>query len=377
MKKFILQLLLLAFFSLLLIVSFDFFYRRSFHRQYQWPEAFLLSPRIAEPYELVKVGNSHPQSGLDFSHYKIKSLDLTGAAQRFSFDLAMLKQHRQQIKPGAIILLAVTPLSFSHRPADQNDGLQGNYYRQMSPFLIPHIKWSNYFQTQITPFVRSGYLWRQEVKKTVEDRLSLEQRNPELDKVVPKASPLMVPTSENSKVVKILTVDSDNYFYNVEAIKQEIADHTPEDPRRLQDNMNFVYHKWNETDEFGQQYFAENRHDLEKLILYCQEQGWRPVLLTLPISQILLDGLQDDYMDVYLYQNLAKMDLHAVEYLDYSANTGMSDDILFFENADHLSKNGAKVFSYLLLQDLIQQGYLDASVDNYNYGPLYQTVLQK
>lgn len=71
------------------------------------------------------------------------------------------------------------------------------------------------------------------------------------------------------------------------------------------------------------------------------------------------------------------MDLHAVEYLDYSANTGMSDDILFFENADHLSKNGAKVFSYLLLQDLIQQGYLDASVDNYNYGPLYQTVLQK
>lgn len=293
MKKFILQLLLLAFFSLLLIVFFDFFYRRSFHRQYQWPEAFLPSPGIAEPYELVKVGNSHPQSGLDFSHYKIKSLDLTGAAQRFSFDLAMLKQHRQQIKPGAIILLAVTPLSFSHRPADQNDGLQGNYYRQMSPFLIPHIKWSNYFQTQITPFVRSGYLWRQEVKKTVEDRLAAEQKGPE-------SVPSRIFPQMPSQKLPNLAVTSDNYFYNVEAIKQEIADHTPEDPRRLQDNMNFVYHKWNETDEFGQQYFAENRHDLEKLILYCQEQGWRPVLLTLPISQILLDGLQDDYMDVYL-----------------------------------------------------------------------------
>ncbi|MPM84264.1 hypothetical protein SDC9_131335 [bioreactor metagenome] len=116
----------------------------------------------------------------------------------------------------------------------------------------------------------------------------------------PESVPSRIFPQMPSQKLPNLAVTSDNYFYNVEAIKQEIADHTPEDPRRLQDNMNFVYHKWNETDEFGQQYFAENRHDLEKLILYCQEQGWRPVLLTLPISQILLDGLQDDYMDVYL-----------------------------------------------------------------------------
>jgi hypothetical protein len=47
------------------------------------------------------------------------------------------------------------------------------------------------------------------------------------------------------------------------------------------------------------------------------------------------------------------------------------DNLFLFGNADHMSGSGAAVFSYILLKDLIEAGYLPESVDGYDYGPLY------
>ena len=74
-----------------------------------------------------------------------------------------------------------------------------------------------------------------------------------------------------------------------------------------------------------------------------------------------------NYKSVYIYNQLAKIDLGKTPYFDFTQQTNFSRQALFFDDADHMNKTGAKVFSYLLLQKLIEQGYLSHSVDGYKY----------
>ncbi len=76
-------------------------------------------------------------------------------------------------------------------------------------------------------------------------------------------------------------------------------------------------------------------------------------------------------MDTYLKQNMAKVDTNGAEYWDYSEHTELSSDLFLYGNADHLNDRGGATFSYLLMQDLIDKGYLPESVDGYNYGAVY------
>jgi len=359
MKHLFFKILLLGFLVTVGLLGSDWLYRSFSNQSYRLPQNILPSGSLDEPYQIVKVGNSHAQSGITFRGYKQKSLDLSGVAQRFAFDLAYLKQHRQQIDTNALVLITVSPISFSHRPADRNDGLQGNYYGRISPFLIPDLKLSDYLQTQIFPFVRSGYLLRQRHADQVRDRISEEQRAPEQPSV----------SNASSKPRKQFGVGSEEDLLNVEAIKLEIAKPTSIDLKNHRENVNFVYHKWYETDEFGQQYFAKNSHDLEELIAYCYANGWRPVLITIPVTNLLLDGLLDDYMQTYVYNNLENTDLQGTKYLDFSKNEVISKDNYLFSNADHLNEKGAAIFSYVLLQELIDQEYLSPEDDGYSYEP--------
>jgi hypothetical protein len=386
MKTLFAKLLILSSLVVALLLAVDLVYRRTYNAVYEVPENILISPKIAEPYQLVKVGNSHAQSGIDLTHYNEKSLDLSGVAQRFVFDLALLKQYHQQIDDNAVILIAVTPISFSHRKADRNDGLQGNYYGRLSPFLIPDLKVSDYLQRKVVPFVRAGYLFRRKHTEAVTSRIADEQSRPEPEQKSPepeqespepkqKASEKTTSVQPNnalpSKVTRVLNVNTADYYYNVEAIQHELANTTAVETRLYMDNMNFIYHKWYETDEFDPKYFEGNREDLEKLIEYCLEHNWRPVLITIPITHVLQDGLLDDYMQKYLYDNLEKTDLQGVEYIDFSKDERITKNNFLFENADHLNSRGSAIFSYLLLQELIHRGYFSEETDGYDYRPLY------
>lgn len=361
MKQLLIKLFVLGLLVTSGLLITDQLYRLRFKEPYHLPQNILQSGPISEPYQIVKLGNSHAQSGITFRGYKQKGLDLSGVAQRFTFDLAYLKQHRRQIGPNALILITVSPISFSHRPADRNDGLQGNYYGRISPFLIPDLKVGDYLQTQIFPFVRTGYLLRQKHTDEIRERISREQRAPE-----PEMVAAFVPPPSQKK--RILGQNSEDELLYVEAIEYELAHPTAIDIGNHQDNVNFVYHKWYETEEFGEQYFARNRQDLERLIAYCYANGWRPVLVTLPITQLLADGLLDDYMQRYVYQNMALTDLQETPYLDFS-NHEMSRNNYLFGNADHLNEKGAMVLSYTLLRELITRGFLSPDVDGYNYEP--------
>ncbi len=368
MKEIALKLLLVFGLTALVLICFDFAYRQTYNLDFKIPRNVVKNPPIDEKYRIVKLGNSHTQDGITFEKYKTKSLDLSGVAQRFETDLAVLRQHQNQIDEGAVVLINVSPISFSHTNANTKKGFQAGYYGRVSPLYIPNLNWSDYIESEFLSFARSGHYWRQKYAKKVLDEKSAGDKSAFERNAVkteptpaPELPPVPLPAaSANNTPPRDTTFDIDFILANLEKPTKI--------PGKFENSVNFMYTKWYQTDEFNPDYFAVNKKDLERLIAFCLKQNWKPVLITIPISQELEDGLLDDYKQVYLYDVLSQTDTQGVEYLDFSSDPQIKQNNLWFGNSDHLSKQGAAAFSYFLLQDLIEKGYLPAEVNGYEYG---------
>ncbi len=361
MKKLFLHLLLLSCIVLVASLIVDTIYRTYVDDDYPYPVLWYDKP-IETPYDFVVLGNSHSQSGIVLDGIKRSGLQLSGVAQRFDFDLALLKQHKKQIKTGAVIIIPVTPISFSHKKPDQEDGFQDMYYSRMAPFLIPYIDVGNYIQAQITPFFRSGYLLRQWHAKNVSETVAAQE------KWVEPTAPISPPGSASQELTESETLPTPQFQpLSVQRINLLLNTLDPARIGKHKDNINFVYNKWLNTDEFGQVYFEHNRRSLEEVISFAIQKGWQPVLVTIPLSAELVEALPDSYMQEYLYNNLNQTDLQNTEYIDFSNELEISGNNEFYSNADHLNDTGAIIFSYKLLLELIARGYLPKAADGYDY----------
>lgn len=340
-------------------VGIDALYRHIYKLPYPWPRNIWILPEIKDKFKLVLVGNSHADEGITFAGYNIKTLTLTDPAQSFDYELANLKMHARQINKGAAIIIDVSQISFSQRTYGREDSFQTMYYDgRLSPFLIPHLKIEDYIQSQIFPFLRTGYVWRQKYNDQIRERISAEERW-----VTPTPTPTSTPTAAPALTAK---VGGENYF-QVRVIQHELSSPSADSDKRLEGSLNFIFEKWYRTGGFGPQYFEQNRKDLEQLIAYCQQMKWRPVLITIPISKVLQVGLLPDFMQVYVYDNITKTNLHGADYVDFTRYDQLTRDTYLFRDSDHLNGKGATILSYLLLRYLVDKGYLPSSADGYDY----------
>ena len=117
---------------------------------------------------------------------------------------------------------------------------------------------------------------------------------------------------------------------------------------------------------FGPNYLDQNRKVFDDMIAYSKAHGWRPILITFPLSQTLLNGLGPGFLNNWLYGPLSKANIGNIPYINLLNDPRLKSANLFGD-ADHLNKEGASVVSYLILQKLIRMGYLPKSADGYEY----------
>ena len=344
--------------SLALIMSFgvDYFYRQVNNLPYNPPQNIFPLPEIAEKYKIVALGNSHAESGLIFDEYNTKTKSLASVSQSFEYDLALLKMNSRQIDKGAIIIITVSPISFSQMKPKKDELVNMNYYDgRLSPYLIPYLKVSEYLQIQIAPFVRSGYLWRQEHAKKVALAVDQSYAASRGEKLTPDP----IDTSQ------FRPTDPPYTSLTVEEIKKELD--APASPMLdwMSRSADLTADKWYNSGGFSKSSFRKNREDLEDIISYSIDHHWRPILITFPINQVLLNTLEKDYLKHYIYDNLDQTDLHRTPYFNFANDPRLTKNAYIFTNSDHLNSKGAAVISYLLLQKLIENKYLTKSVDKY------------
>jgi hypothetical protein len=367
MKKLILKITIIIMLATILSLIVDYFYRHSYRLTYQFPKNILVRSEIIKKYELVKLGNSHSESGLMLDRYKVKSLNLSSVAQTFEYDLALLKMNRNQIKDNAVIIINVSPISFSQKKPDKDANVNMNYYDgRLSPFLIPHLKLSEYFQIQIVPFSRAGYLWRETIAKNINDKtMSTFAANWNKQKKTIKTENNIAPVLTTAVIID--SSRSALPTFNVVEIKEELKN-PPVAPLALhEESMHFILNKWYKSGGFDTASFNTNKDDLIDLINYCLQNKWHPVLVTMPISQILQNNLEPGYFKKYIYDNLNDLSLKGIKYFNFSTNKQLTENKYLFSNSDHLNLRGASITSYLLLQELIKNGYLSKKADGYDY----------
>lgn len=362
-------------------LGIDYLYRHTYQLPYQFPKNLLPLPETAEKYSLVKVGNSHAQDGLLFDQYNVKTLELANVAQSFEYDLALLKMHSKQIAKDAIIIINVSPLSFSQdKPKKKDEAISMTYYRGgLSPFLIPRVKVSDYIQIQFFPFVRSGYLWREKYAKEKETsardsfaKLLEEQHatptpTPKAILIQTKQSPPIPTPTLTKEQLRLRLHQSTQFLEDVSDIQEELSAPSDLTDERMEASVQFMTNKWHNPG-FSTESFMTNREDLQKMIDYCLANGWRPVLITLPMSQVLIDRMGGKaYLDEYIYDNLKAINTYNLPYINFIEDKRLTENRTLFSNSDHLNDKGASIVSYLLLQKLIDMYYLPKTADDYLY----------
>jgi hypothetical protein len=90
---------------------------------------------------------------------------------------------------------------------------------------------------------------------------------------------------------------------------------------------------------------------LQELVIFCQDRGYRPVIIFPPVTKYLNVYFDRQFRELYIDSFLEKACVRGVPYFNYMDDERFSDKNLFF-NSFFLNLQGRKLFTKQVLQDL-------------------------
>lgn len=103
----------------------------------------------------------------------------------------------------------------------------------------------------------------------------------------------------------------------------------------------------------------QNVRDFKKMIDYCLDKGYQPVVISSPISCYFLEAYPAEKLrDFNNITEKVMKDYPDLLYLDYSNDAEISANMKYFKDAIHMNDVGADAFTKKLLERLVQEGYL-------------------
>ncbi len=276
--------------------------------------------------ELVNLGNSHEHAGLRWGEF------FDGSAHNFAlssqsprYGLGILKDKERFFSPGAIVLI---PLSFFDFETDFEElysefpAYDTRYYSLIDDkFNIVNYSLEkdllyNYFPV-FTAKENLKFIWEDVDLPTsyyVEDLKTVGEKE-DLDKVAEWKSS-----------------DWENHVM-VPATDQEAISRT----------------------------IAENSRWVEETIAYCESKGFRPVLLSSPVTDELTSRIAPERIERFDDAVASIQEKYPnVPWLDYSRDERFVTSYDLFRDSDHLNSIGGDLYTKQLLMDLADRGLIQA-----------------
>jgi hypothetical protein len=106
---------------------------------------------------------------------------------------------------------------------------------------------------------------------------------------------------------------------------------------------------------------AENLNVYQEIIDFCHERGFVPVLLVSPNTTQLIEQLGEQRIERF-YSGTDALCAANPEllFLNYLQDERIVGDLANFKDADHLSSDGARLYTSLVIEDLANRGLLTA-----------------
>lgn len=97
--------------------------------------------------------------------------------------------------------------------------------------------------------------------------------------------------------------------------------------------------------------FMETRAVLTRMIQFCLDKGFNPILVVTPVSKAMNECLSEAFMNKVLFDNIKQANKQNVPLLNYLRDDRFQDISLYANNADFLNARGRKLFTNVLLND--------------------------
>lgn len=272
--------------------------------EYNNNRAVLAFKEDPHPVDIINLGTSHAMYGYSFKSLGLSHLDLALPSQPIEYDLKMLKEYDEHLKPGGVVIVSLSQITFSN----SNVGRKENYYRVLEREDLESVSWFNYYTHERFPALNSGSAYA--------------------------------------------------------AISREIRDFRFDAHKPWENGgLNYSERKY---EEVAAQYEnAVNNHEIEKnmahlqdIIDYCKKQGYRVVLAMEPVHSSYHAYFDEAVMERLVFQHLEKLDID-VPFLNYMGDEQFIHKQSFFHNPDHLNGDGRKLLSTLVYEDLKRLGYIE------------------
>lgn len=274
--------------------------------------------KIGHNIEILNLGNSHEERGIIYeNNINRKGYNLALSSQPFEYDYYILDSYSQYLKEGAVVII---PLSYF------------DWYYKYEEIFMGNI---SVYNERYYSILDRDHILNYEIKKDI-----LYNRIPILTagknmKYILKDIPWEGRKENNSVVKDIDKVASYKY-------KSWVEDVMVSDPGQREKTK------------------AKNEKYLKKIIELCYLKKFVPVLVTLPMTDSLIDLFSEEFqLDFQGNCNKILEEYPGLQYFDYSKDEKFSKNVQFFEDSDHLNTYGANEFSKQFFSDLEEYGILD------------------
>lgn len=294
---------------ILLFFLLNFLYLRTNHSRNFFENADKFVAGVPKGLHMVATGTSYTKYDIDFSLAADK-FNFGVAPQSLQYDYKILRQYQKNMVENCIVLIVLCPLLFG-KIEFEDDVSNYKYYKFLKPKYILNFRWRTYVSHILFPLLATPRLVRY-IRRDV----------------------------KYANLMELGAIDE-------KRLKQEA------DEREKGWCGQFSLSNLKEVNVSEEQkaIFRKERGLLEEMLSFCSRKGFRPILVIPPVSGELAGRFSKEFLDVYLYDNVKKVQDKAKGVLDYWNVEEFRDYHLYF-NSDFMNKKGRQLFTERLMKDI-------------------------
>jgi hypothetical protein len=304
----------------ILFIFFNYKYNQTNRYKNQFIDTHKFMGHIPNNLEIVNLGSTQPTFAFDYNNSGMLGMNWAMGAHSFEYDFKILKKYHNFLKEKAFVLVPVCPFSFFLYCF--SDSANYKYYKFLYPSLI-----NNYSNRTKRLYIDYPVL-----------------------------------TAGKHRIMLIKDVPADT--------RLELAHNPLTEGEMKADAKKWIEDIWLKTfslksmdnimlSEENKKNIEKNISILNEMISFCLEKGYRPVIITLPVSEEL-DGLfPKSFVDEYILLPIHKANKQGVMVLQYWDDNRFCSHNQYF-NAFLFNLKGRREFTKTVVDKLFEcSGHYD------------------
>ena len=284
------------------------------------------SANVPDDIQLCNFGSSHGRRAFNYEDFKTRYVcsNFALTSQSILYDYRILQHYKDKIKSGAYVFIVASYFSFFGRPeAEDTSFLSQNkrYYKLLPPDLILNYDWKTNMYINALPALSveslTELLYNLLLRKEIE--VSGERFN-----------------DFDEAYLHLATTSNDASIDAVKAYRRHIASRIDADGRRICKKEAF--------------------DSIYPMIKLCREIGAKPILVTVPFTRDYTDIIRKNDPNFFreFYSVIDEIrQKTGIEYYDYGFDERFRNDYSLFMNSDHMNRKGARMFTRILLREVL------------------------